>query len=62
VNFARSGNPNGKGLATWPAYRDQATGRAMMLGDAQRVKDEDASDAARWALYDALYTKQLSAK
>ena len=38
VNFARTGNPNGKGLAAWPAYRDKATGRAMMLGDTQQVK------------------------
>jgi len=61
VNFARTGNPNGKGLAAWPAYRDKATGRAMMLGDSQQVKIEDAGDAARWALYDALYARQLSA-
>jgi para-nitrobenzyl esterase len=62
VNFARTGNPNGRGLATWPVYRDKATGRAMTLDNAPQVKDEDAGDAARWALYDALYAKQLSAK
>src|SRR4029078_4716049 len=32
VNFATTGDPNGKGLAAWPAYRDKATGRAMVLG------------------------------
>jgi para-nitrobenzyl esterase len=58
VNFSRTGNPNGKGLAPWPAYRDQATGRAMILGETQHPIDEDA----RWDLYDKLYAKQQLAK
>jgi para-nitrobenzyl esterase len=62
VNFARTGNPNGKGLAPWPAYRDNATGRAMILGDTQHLRDEDATDSARWDLYDKLYAKQQLAK
>jgi para-nitrobenzyl esterase len=62
VNFARTGNPNGKGLAPWPAYRDKATGRAMILGDTQQPRQEDATDAVRWDLYDKLYAKQQSAK
>jgi para-nitrobenzyl esterase len=62
VNFARTGSPNGKGLAAWPAFRDKATGRAMVLDDSPHVRHEDGGDAARWALYDALYAKQLSAK
>jgi carboxylesterase type B len=62
VNFARTGNPNGNGLAAWPAYRDKATGRAMVLGDTQQPRDEDAADAARWDLYDKLYAKQQFAK
>jgi hypothetical protein len=33
----------------------------MMLGDSQQIKIEDAGDAARCALYDALYARQLSA-
>jgi carboxylesterase type B len=61
VNFARTGNPNGKGLAAWPAYRDKATGRAMILDDSPQIKVDDASDASRWALYDALYARQRSA-
>ena len=60
VNFARTGNPNGKGLAAWPAYRDKSSGRAMALGDTQQVKDESAADAARWDLYEKLYAKQLA--
>ena len=62
VNFALTGNPNGKGLAEWPAYRDKATGRAMMLDDSPQIRHEDASDAARWALYDTLYARQQAAK
>ncbi|PWT81001.1 MAG: hypothetical protein C5B57_11310, partial [Blastocatellia bacterium] len=56
VNFARTGDPNGKGLAAWPVYRDRATGRAMILGD--RLTIEAAPDNEKLALYDALYAKQ----
>ena len=62
VNFARTGNPNGKGLAPWPAYRDKATGRAMILGDTQQAMDEHTTDTAKWDLYDQLYAKQQPAK
>ena len=62
VNFARTGNPNGKGLAAWPAYRDKATGRAMALGLAPQVGNEGATDAAKWELYDKLYAKQQAAR
>ena len=62
VNFARTGNPNGKGLAPWPVYRDKATGRAMILGDTQQVMAEDTTDTAKWDLYDQLYAKQQPVK
>jgi para-nitrobenzyl esterase len=62
VNFARTGNPNGRGLAVWPTYRDEAAGggRAMILGDTQEA--ESTPDTARWELYDKLYAKQQAAK
>jgi para-nitrobenzyl esterase len=31
-NFARSGDPNGRGLPPWPAFTN-ATGRVLCLGD-----------------------------
>jgi para-nitrobenzyl esterase len=32
VNFAATGNPNGAGLSTWPAYSEK-TDTVMQLGD-----------------------------
>jgi para-nitrobenzyl esterase len=58
VNFAAKGDPNGKGLPVWPAYKDKASGRAMILGPT--LGPESAPEAARWALYDALWIKQRS--
>ena len=55
VNFARTGDPNGKGLAKWPQFRDKSSG-PMILGPAA-----EAPDAARMAMSDKLYERQLSA-
>jgi para-nitrobenzyl esterase len=60
VNFAATGDPNGKGLPVWPQYRDKSSGRAMVLGD--KVEVEAAPDTARIALYDSLFARQLNAK
>src|ERR1700678_1419745 len=37
VNFATNGDPNGKGLATWPAFNDRKSTRPMVLGDQPAV-------------------------
>ena len=56
VNFARSGDPNGKGLAAWPLFRDKSS-RAMELGLTQQPKRD--MPLAKFALYDELYAKQM---
>jgi para-nitrobenzyl esterase len=54
VNFARTGDPNGKGVAPWPAFRD-ANSSAMILGP-----QAEPPSAAKLALYDQLYAKQMA--
>jgi para-nitrobenzyl esterase len=57
VNFAASGDPNGKGLPVWPPYKDNKTGRAMILGET--VEPEAATDTPRLALFDRLYAREF---
>jgi para-nitrobenzyl esterase len=54
VNFARTGNPNGKGLPAWPAFSD-AGANPMIIGDFR-----EAPDPERLAMYDRLYGKILA--
>jgi para-nitrobenzyl esterase len=74
VNFAKTGDPNGSspstslraGLSTppgaslpvWPQFRNRATGKRMELGDSQQAGDVPL---AKFALYDKLYARQLTA-
>jgi hypothetical protein len=37
VNFATNGDPNGKGLAKWPAFDDRKSDRPMVLGDQAKL-------------------------
>jgi len=51
VNFARTGDPNGKGLAPWRAFSD-ANADPVILGDIR-----EAPDPKRLAIYNRLYAK-----
>jgi len=55
VNFAAKGDPNGAGLPNWPAVRDRATGRGMILGDT--VATEPAPNAAKLSFFDAAFAR-----
>ena len=52
ANFARSGNPNGKGLPTWPLY-NAASGAGVMHLDTTIAAKNDAN-RPRYEALDAL--------
>jgi para-nitrobenzyl esterase len=56
VNFAANGDPNGKGLAKWPAFNDKKNDRPMVLGD--RAEIGPAPNPAQLAFFEQLYEKQ----
>jgi para-nitrobenzyl esterase len=56
VNFATNGDPNGKGLATWPAFNDRKSNRPMVLGDEAEVGP--APNQAQLAFFEAVYEKE----
>jgi para-nitrobenzyl esterase len=57
ANFIMTGNPNGKGLAQWPEYKNLTAGKVMVFGDAPQV--ETATPAAKLQFYTAAYQRML---
>jgi para-nitrobenzyl esterase len=58
VNFARSGDPNGKGLPQWPKYGSNG-GRALILGDDVHPEPSPMPSAAKLAFFDSAYAHQM---
>jgi para-nitrobenzyl esterase len=58
VNFATTGNPNGKGLPEWPAYSAKKGEKNIVLGDTVMVGQ--GIDPPMIAFYDSYYAKLLT--
>jgi para-nitrobenzyl esterase len=58
VNFAATGDPNGKGLPEWPAYKAKTGEQTLVLGDT--VAAGSGIDPAILAFYDSFYMRLRS--
>jgi para-nitrobenzyl esterase len=56
VNFAATGDPNGKGLPKWRTFDEKKSDLPMVLGD--KVEMGTAPNASQLAVYQALYDKR----
>lgn len=59
VNFATRGNPNGQGLPTWPAFRNNTAGSVQVLGDTVAAESTQAPTAEALEFFDAAYQQHL---
>jgi len=56
VNFVKTGNPNGPGVPSWPAYDAGANYMRMRIDVSSRAEPEP--DRARYQVLDAIFAKQ----
>jgi para-nitrobenzyl esterase len=63
ANFAATGDPNGKGLAKWPAFDDRKSDRPLIL-DEKALGDQaevgPAPNRAQLTFFEAVYEKEQS--
>ena len=59
ANFAKTGNPNGKGLPNWPAF-DAAQQATMELGE--KIGSRPVAEKEKLAFFTQYFAKQLSSK
>jgi para-nitrobenzyl esterase len=57
INFAKTGDPNGRGLPKWPQFKEAANGPVLHIGPMAAVGDSLGPTKAK--LYQALYERQM---
>ncbi len=60
INFAKTGDPNGRGLPKWPMFKDVNKGPVLQISEKPAAGDSLGPDKVK--LYQAMYERQMSAR